>query len=175
MVFVDGLLLSLVATAVALDASHFGDPPPTPAPFLGSGLAFASAFSDHAVLQRAPAAAAVYGIIRVADGSGVIPSGVTVTIAPRTDSAGGPYTVVAEHFDRVNATYTRWKARLRPMEGGMGPHTISATCIGCSKQQADARFSATIQDVVFGEIWFCSGQSNMWLPVRLLELQFTAC
>ena len=52
-----------------------------------------------------------------------------------------------------------WKALLRPMESG-GSYTISAQCTGCAGNATIA-----IADVTFGDVWYCSGQSNMWLPV----------
>jgi sialate O-acetylesterase len=50
-----------------------------------------------------------------------------------------------------------WKAALAPVKAG-GPYGIKATC---------GSESITISDVLVGDVWFCSGQSNM--EMRLFE------
>lgn len=47
-----------------------------------------------------------------------------------------------------------WKLRLAPHPAG-GPHIISVT----------GRNTITLNDILFGEVWICSGQSNMEWPV----------
>ncbi len=45
-----------------------------------------------------------------------------------------------------------WAVFLEPIEAG-GPYTISVTSdVGCE---------AELEDVLFGDVWLCSGQSNM--------------
>lgn len=56
---------------------------------------------------------------------------------------------------------TSWKALLPPMPAG-GSFTITATCTGCT----DVNKTITLTNVTFGDMWYCSGQSNMWLPVQ---------
>ena len=36
------------------------------------------------------------------------------------------------------------------------------SCASCANTTADA-----LVDVTFGDVWFCSGQSNMWLPMNM--------
>lgn len=50
----------------------------------------------------------------------------------------------------------RWRVNLDPMEAG-GPYTLTVQ----SKSSA-----LTLQDVLIGEVWVCSGQSNMEWTVR---------
>ena len=50
----------------------------------------------------------------------------------------------------------RWMVRFTPLEAG-GPHTLSASA---------KSGNITINDVLIGEVWLCSGQSNMEWPVR---------
>ena len=50
----------------------------------------------------------------------------------------------------------RWKAVLPATEAG-GPYTVTAT--------SQKHGSATLQDVLFGDVWICSGQSNMQFTV----------
>jgi sialate O-acetylesterase len=53
-----------------------------------------------------------------------------------------------------------WKAVLHPTAAG-GDYTITAKCTGCTNVT-----TATLSHVTFGDMWYCSGQSNMWLPVQ---------
>ena len=119
-------------------------------------IRFGAAFTDHAVLNRAPAAAAVYGAIVRSRGR---PTGVSITVTPDAHPESA-YNVTAQHWEPLNSTYYRWKAMLPPTESGTGPHSITASCVGCTTTTV-----ATIQDAVFGIVWVCSGQSNMWLPM----------
>lgn len=51
----------------------------------------------------------------------------------------------------------RWRATLRPLEAG-GPYTMTVR---------SGSNSLAIQDVLVGEVWVCSGQSNMEWPLNL--------
>ena len=44
-----------------------------------------------------------------------------------------------------------WKVYLNAIEAG-GPYNITAASSGCQ---------IALSDVLFGDVWFCSGQSNM--------------
>lgn len=147
----------------------------SPEPPYGSGFAFLSSLGSNMVLQQAPAKAAVYGIT-VGN-----PTAVKVTVTD--EDTGTSYTVDAD----LNATHQpfgpqyiggeadyasagafvggphmTWKAFLKPTAAG-GNFTIAAACTGCTE---DGSFSSVnISNVAFGDVWHCSGQSNMWLPV----------
>jgi len=129
------------------------------------------------VLQQAPAKSAVYGM---AVGN---PTSVKVTV--RDEDAGTSYAVAAvfntthQPFGPafvggrgdytsagayIGGPHTTWKAFLKPTAAG-GNYTITATCEGCYEDLASPFASVNISDVVFGDVWHCSGQSNMWLPV----------
>lgn len=144
------LLLLLVLPALALGKMCPTCPPTNP-PFCSvncsGGLFFASAFGDHVVLQRAPAAAAVYGVLVGAGGG----SSVAVSVAP--SDGGAAYTVQAAHVDRVNASYSRWKAVLPPTAASQPGASVKITATA-------GKYSATLKDVVFGDVWICSGQSK---------------
>ena len=124
-------------------------PPPTPA--LGTALGFsAPAMGDHMVLQRAPAQAAVYGV--VGSTSAAAGNAITVTVS----GGAAPYTVPAT----VSADGSSWKVLLRPTPAG-GSFTVRVACTaGCSG-------SAAISDITFGDVWFCSGQVRTSLAVAL--------
>lgn len=92
-------------------------------------------FQDHAVLQR-DRPIRVWGTARPSD---------RVTVG------------IDEQRVTVTADATgRWSAELRAMRAG-GPHRLEAST------PSGAHASAT--DVLIGDVWLCSGQSNMELPV----------
>ncbi|MBN6150566.1 beta galactosidase jelly roll domain-containing protein [Xanthomonas sp. AmX2] len=93
-------------------------------------------FQDHAVLQR-DAPIRVWG--QAAPGATV-----SVELAQQRASA---------RADRQG----RWQAHLPPLPAG-GPYTLSARSGAGSTQR--------VQDVLIGDVWLCSGQSNMELPVH---------
>ena len=110
-----------------------------------AGASFAGVFSDHAVLQRAPAKAAVYGVVVGSPSPSVT---VTVTAEGGAGGSGEAYSVDAA-IDVVNATYSRWKAFLKPAEAG-GSYTVAAACTTCTAPNGTA--TRTISDVVFGDV-----------------------
>ncbi len=78
---------------------------------------------------------------------------VSVTVA---SSAGASYTVPA------TVTAGRWKALLRPTPASDSSFNITVACeAGCGPGPT----TVTLTDVVFGDVYFCFGQSNMWLPM----------
>jgi sialate O-acetylesterase len=97
---------------------------------------FASYYGDHMVLQRAPSEAVVWGYATEAGDEVVVEMDDQVI---STNAFEGPFGNVI------------WQLHLEPMEEG-GPHTITATSRDCS---------ITLDDVLFGDVWICSGQSNM--------------
>ncbi len=99
-------------------------------------LQLASPFGDHMVLQRDQP-------VRV---WGMAPAGAVVGIA--LDGAG-----VAEA--KSDATGS-WKAMLPAMKAG-GPHKLTISTAGASISH---------QDVLFGDVWLCSGQSNMQFQLK---------
>jgi sialate O-acetylesterase len=92
-------------------------------------------FQDHAVLQR-DQPIRVWGESRAGDR-------VTVSIGAQTTPA------------RAGAT-GHWQAVLPPMHAG-GPYVLSV------RTQSGA--TQTISDILVGDVFLCSGQSNMELPV----------
>ena len=88
-------------------------------------------FSNHMVLQR-EAKIPVWGTAAVAET-------VSVTLADQTQ------TVKAD--EKGN-----WRIDLKSMKAG-GPHTMTVA--------GDTRHTIVMSDVMIGEVWVCSGQSNM--------------
>jgi sialate O-acetylesterase len=108
----------------------------------GQALSFASVFGDDQVLQRS-VKAAVYG-------TGTPGTAVTVSV---TDDSTGLVELTAPPVG-VNAQ-GEWKALLPPHAAGTG-FTVTAST---------GKSGIVLHRISFGDVWFCSGQSNMELPV----------
>jgi alpha-glucuronidase len=126
------------------DSVTTADSPPPPLPTFVAGTTsnavsrpfVGSLFRDHAVLQRDRP-------IRI---WGWADPGDTVTVS----LAGVNATARAERSGR-------WNATLPALPAG-GPHTLEA------RNESGAH--QTVKDVMIGEVWLCSGQSNMVLEVK---------
>jgi sialate O-acetylesterase len=94
-------------------------------------------FQDHAVLQRDRS-------VRI---WGDADPGAEVVVA----IAG------AEVRTRADAKDGRWEAML-PAQPAGGPHEL--------KVRSSTGPTRTVTDILFGDVWLCSGQSNMEMPVR---------
>ena len=127
--------IALSAAAAMLLAGCVGLPPSQPEPD-AVGLRLPALFSDHAVLQR-DRPIPVWGW--------AAPGG---TVAVSIDGGQAARAVAGEDG--------RWEVVLpaRPADGGK-PHALGVS----------GRETVTVSDVVFGDVWLCSGQSNMAFPV----------
>ncbi len=96
-------------------------------------------FCDHAILQR-DASVPVWGW--------TVPGAkVTVTFAGQTCNA-------------IAGPDGKWMAKLKPMPASVEPRTLTVTSqIGPP--------AASAHDVLVGDVWLCSGQSNMEMGMRL--------
>uniref|UniRef100_A0A8C0FQ45 Sialic acid acetylesterase n=1 Tax=Bubo bubo TaxID=30461 RepID=A0A8C0FQ45_BUBBB len=103
---------------------------------------FASYYGDHMVLQKEPAGAVVWGY-------GEPGAAVTVVLS----GAGG--LVVMKKTARVKGPSGTWTTVLDPMDQG-GPYALTA---------GQGSENVTLRDVYFGDVWLCSGQSNMAMTV----------
>jgi hypothetical protein len=129
--------------------------PPAPWPNGGAGFNFSVTLSSFMVLQQAPHASSVYGNTGGASDSDTV----RVTLAPSSpgQQQQQPVTVMA------SVAGGRWRAILPPTAADPAlSYNITAECVsGCTG-------SETLVGVVFGDVYFCFGQSNMWL-----QLQYT--
>ena len=138
--------MRLFAAAALLAGAYAGAPPssfatpPRPPPRSSGLFNFSSALGDHMVLRMAPARALVWG----SDAPG---TNVTVAI---DGGAGGSFS------GQTDATGT-WRVVLGAVGAG-GPHSLSATSSGGGDALA-------LQDVYFGAVFVCGGQSNMQFSV----------
>ncbi|XP_070189718.1 sialate O-acetylesterase-like isoform X2 [Littorina saxatilis] len=103
-----------------------------------TGFAFATYYNSHMVLQQAPQQAVVWGI-HPDVGDRIIVKVAELQHSYSADVRQGPDTGV-------------WSVTLDPIAAG-GPYTITA--------YADDGSTISITDVLFGDVWVCSGQSNM--------------
>ncbi|XP_061870055.1 sialate O-acetylesterase [Colius striatus] len=108
----------------------------------GATLGFASYYGDHMVLQRAPAGAAVWGY-------GEPGAALTLTLAQDSGLS------IMKKTTRVKGPSGRWMTVLDPMAQG-GPYVLTAT---------QGPENVTLRDIYFGDVWLCSGQSNMAMTV----------
>ncbi len=118
---------------------------------LAAGLAVASAapscsisntFADHMVLQRDSSSTLVYGMATPGDLVSLTLDGTAIK-GSATDSSG---------IWRVAIPLT--------LTAAGGPHILSAVC-------ADGSTGGTLNDVLFGDVYICSGQSNMQVRAYL--------
>ena len=131
------------------------------------------------VLQRAPSAAAVYGYLDTpaatvkvtvwSNGSPLYSVDATynTTLQPFGDGWGARPCPKADCPPYDMATFTpfsnpipTWKVLLQPTPAG-GNYTITAVCTGCLSNVT----TLSISNVVYGDLWVCSGQSNAMLWV----------
>ncbi|XP_054748456.2 sialate O-acetylesterase-like [Lytechinus pictus] len=108
-------------------------------------LRLASYYASHMVLQMEPHSAVIWGY------SGL---GANITL----ELKGKLYQTVAG-----SATFTSegvWKVTLDPQPPS-GPFTIQITSDNQGVQEVTA-----LEDVLFGDVWVCSGQSNMAFDVK---------
>ncbi|KFO11606.1 Sialate O-acetylesterase, partial [Balearica regulorum gibbericeps] len=103
---------------------------------------FASYYGDHMVLQKEPAGALVWGYGE---------PGAVVTVVISGD--GG--LIIMKKTARVKGPSGTWTTVLDPMDRG-GPYALTA---------GQGSENVTLRDVYFGDVWLCSGQSNMAMTV----------
>ncbi|XP_048199698.1 sialate O-acetylesterase [Perognathus longimembris pacificus] len=112
-----------------------------------SGVAFhfASYIDSYMVLQKEPAGAVIWGY-------GIPGAIVTVTLHV------GQETIMTK-VTNVKAPSNIWMVILDPMKPG-GPYELVA-----HQTLGIMRFTRKIHDILFGDVWLCSGQSNMQMTV----------
>jgi sialate O-acetylesterase len=108
---------------------------------------FANYIQDHMVLQRAPQKAIVWGF---GDAS-------TLTTLRMNDKT---YTTISQSEAANAQNESIWSVTLDPVsdEGPFDIHVSQPLANG-------TLVTITIHDVLFGDVWLCSGQSNMQLTV----------
>ena len=105
---------------------------------------FAGSFGSHMVLQRAPQRAVLWGFTDSSGGAVSIALGTMVVLASLR-----PY----------NASALTWRAVLPPTAAANG--TDGAPVAHTLRLLKNGSVRAQLDDVLFGDVWVCSGQSNM--------------
>lgn len=119
-----------------------GSTKPLPMPPKLKAFRFSTAYGSHMVLHQAPKTPVVWGYCN----STAACAAVKVTL--KAEGGGAARTVDAA----LGGEPGTWIAKLPATEGSDTPHTVSAT---------DGTHTAMLDDVLFGDVWVCSGQSNM--------------
>ena len=152
------LSLSL-SLSLSLAAHSASAAPPTALRCASAGLSFSGIFTDNAVLQRAPQLASLYGCA----GNASAVAGATVLLALQGveggDGGGAPVNLT---LPTVVAGDGSWKVTLPRAFATGGNFSASISCAACP---AGSPWWQTISNVVFGDVFVCSGQSNMRLPL----------
>jgi sialate O-acetylesterase len=104
-----------------------------------AGVRLPALFSDHMVIQQ-KSDVALWGWADPGE-----------TIEIRAGWTGKPVTVMAD-------SEGNWKTTIQTIQAG-GPYTL----------QFNGKNEIKLQDVMLGEVWLCSGQSNMHFPVAPLD------
>jgi sialate O-acetylesterase len=102
---------------------------------------FAGLFTDHMVLQR-DQPVTIWGTADPGES-------ITVTLAAQSK------TTVADPDGR-------WSLKFDPLKAGGEPLTLTAKSAARDQQ-------ATVSDVLVGDVWLCSGQSNMHFQMKSVE------
>uniref|UniRef100_A0A8C3HBQ7 Sialic acid acetylesterase n=1 Tax=Chrysemys picta bellii TaxID=8478 RepID=A0A8C3HBQ7_CHRPI len=106
----------------------------------GVTFRFASYYGDHMVLQKKPAGAVVWGYGE---------AGANVTVSLSKDSK-----VIMKKM----AQFSTWIVRA-PADHGV-PYSVMA-----EQHSREEPKNLTLRDIYFGDVWLCSGQSNMEMTV----------
>ncbi|XP_052802563.1 sialate O-acetylesterase-like isoform X1 [Mya arenaria] len=107
-----------------------------------ANFSFASYYNDQMVLQGSPRKAMVWGY--ATNGTQGMPVLLTVAALNSTDT-----------YKTVVTQQLIWSVAIGPYEAG-GPYNVSA------KLKSSV---ITLTDILFGDVWICSGQSNMQYPM----------
>ncbi|XP_053546455.1 sialate O-acetylesterase [Bombina bombina] len=110
-----------------------------------SNFRFASYYGDHMVLQMAPSKAGIWGYAEVG-------AHITVSLFKGLE----PITKKAVWLNEDTAI---WKVILDPVSHG-GPYWLLA-----QQHYKEEDTNITLHDILFGDVWLCSGQSNMEMTV----------
>lgn len=115
----------------------------------GSSLCFSGQFNDNMILQRAPYRAAVYGTLA--------PAGAPVTVT--LSGLSGDGSAYNKTFAGMSNPDGTWKVLFEALPAG-GNYSAAVSCATCSGDPVPP-----LQNITFGDVFYCTGQSNAWLPL----------
>ena len=142
-------------------------------PALVNALSFSTGFSDDAVLQRSnTSGSAIYGFAHTAGPIEVSLSGksgdgnsvsykVSAVISQWVNNTGCSATACFDKRTPVPPVHGKfiWRAVLRPQTVGGGDFTSAVA----SSNKLEPNATLTLARLTYGDVYFCSGQSNMAL------------
>lgn len=114
-----------------------------------------------AVLAAALAASSAFSVDNVFSEHMVLQRGKPL----RFSGSGQPGLMVIVNFagkatNAVASADGRWQVEFPAMEAG-GPHLLSVAC----RAGSNAAQTQEFDDILIGDVWYCSGQSNMEMPM----------
>ncbi|XP_026573812.1 sialate O-acetylesterase [Pseudonaja textilis] len=110
----------------------------------GAKFHFASYYADHMVLQKEPSHAIIWGF-------GDPGSKVMLTLSQNHN--------IVTKMVQIEENCETWKIMLDPVAQG-GPYTIEV-----HQYIKEEVSNLSLKDIYFGDVWICSGQSNMEMTV----------
>ncbi|XP_003417536.1 sialate O-acetylesterase isoform X1 [Loxodonta africana] len=111
----------------------------------GVDFRFASYIDNYMVLQKEPSGAVIWGY-------GIPGATVSVTVCQVHET-------IMKKVTSVKAHSNTWMVVLDPMKPG-GPFEVMA-----EQTSGTMNFTLRVHNVLFGDVWLCSGQSNMKMTV----------
>ena len=135
-------------------------------------LIFSAGFTDNAVLQRGNKGTAVYGFASSAAALTVTVSGdasytVDALVSAWVDDSGCNRTDCPDH-PRTSPMSPHgafvWRAQLWPQSKAGGDYSISVAAAKTGAKDPNGT-AITISSLTYGDVFFCSGQSNMDLEI----------
>lgn len=117
---------------------------PNYSPTFNPDISFASYYDDNMVLQKAPDRSILWGYAKR--------PGIEVKIFLDHSLSAS-----VRSYYHWSAKFSMWKAKLPPMKPG-GPHTIIVL---------SSKVALSLNNVLFGDVWICSGQSNMQFTTNM--------
>jgi hypothetical protein len=147
------------------EQSHIDESPSLP---WCSGVSVSDAFSDDMLLQR-DARAAVYGTVQAsADTGASLGSSRHVWVDVMRDGGDADAVVVSQSSTNLvrgrSKSGDEWKVVLPPQPAGTG-YSLRVYC-GGTRVGSPSGPQVQILRVAFGDVYFCGGQSNMWLALH---------
>ena len=111
-------------------------------------FSFANAVGDGMILAAAPKQAMVWGFLPPASAKAAVSVDFcTPTVCKTIAATVGP--------DQADGARTTWRALLPATAGSFDKHNLTAT---------DGVTTLALSEAMFGEVWICSGQSNVRHP-----------
>ncbi|XP_057295301.1 sialate O-acetylesterase-like [Hydractinia symbiolongicarpus] len=115
---------------------------------------FANHYADHMVLQRSPQRAFLWGYSDTYT---------TISVSVKHTKTSERQTYHTKTF-KDSRGFIAWEIALEPYKAG-GPYDII-----CKSNVGGE--TIRLRDILFGDVWFCSGQSNMVFPTSSVRLYF---